>query len=90
MIQIKSYNTNVHNLKIHLVDGVAQVPDSVLVRHLGGQLEANRAAIEILLNSNAPAVRTWIPCNHMLIRSTNPNPAFSTQPLTPHLLHAQL
>ncbi len=56
--QSKPYNTNRYMMEIFPEIGIAQVPDSVLVRHLGGQQEAHRAAIEILLNSNAPAVRT--------------------------------
>ena len=34
-----------------------QVPDSVVVRHLGGQAETNRFAIESLLKGTMPAVR---------------------------------
>ena len=60
--QSKPYNTNLSRMEIFPKVGVAQVPDSVLVRHLGGQQEAHSAAIEILLNSNVPAVRTCVHC----------------------------
>jgi len=33
------------------------VPESVLVRHLGGQAEANGTAIELLLKATVPTAR---------------------------------
>ena len=47
----------------HPAAGV-QVPDSVLVRHLGGQAETNRFAIESVLKATMPAVRprVAVPC----------------------------